>query len=93
MQHKFQDPYLEQLAKRLVTLDTAAKPRPKFQTVKAYFKDHGIDLDRSAKDALVDRAQREATRRGMPEAGYGRKTVFHPVVLRHLLELVTPERV
>ncbi len=92
MKHKFQDPYFEQLAKRLVTLDTAAKPRPKFQTIKAFFGDNGIDLDKSAREILVDLAHREATRRGLPEATNGKKVVFHPVVLKQLLSLVTPER-
>lgn len=86
MKHKFQDPHLRKLAKRLVELD-GPKAR-KYRTVADTASDFGIVFTGAALDYLNDEADKESARQGKPVKEADGAKVYHPKVLETVLTMV-----
>ena len=99
MKHKFQNPHLKALAKRLVALDTANSnddhfAARKYETVASRASDFGVVFSDEALAGMTDAANKESIRRNKPVGYLNGKLVHHPKVLDAVFETLTmPERV
>lgn len=79
MKHKFQDPHLKQLVKRLVELD-CPKVR-KFRTIKDVASDFGVSFCDQSLANLNDDAAKESVKLGKPVKQIDGVIAYHPRVL------------
>lgn len=95
MKHKFQDPHLKQLAKRLVELDIANSNDDdqlslrKYETIASRASDYGVVFSEEALASLTDTANKESMRRNKPVGSLNGKLVHHPKVLDAVFETLT----
>lgn len=109
MKHKFQNPHLKALAKRLVALDTEQSARSsadehcvapdythrKYRTIADRASDYGVVFSKEALASLNDTAMKESARLSKPvgEDADG-ANVYHPKVLGAVFApLLASERV
>jgi hypothetical protein len=88
MKHKFQNPHLKALAKRLVELDNTqatmvrdACSNKKYRTIADRASDYGVVFSNEALTSLTDTANKESIRQGKPVGDYHGANIYHPKVL------------
>lgn len=90
MKHKFQDPHLKQLVKRLVELDLAKSTVAedeghfairKYETVAERASDYGVVFNLTSLAEVTDAANKESMRQNKPVGHLKGKLVHHPKVL------------